>query len=181
PAEASSSPSSRVRGSPALRDETPAVKPSVTAVSVHSPDEYERTSYYNGIAANDDHPEVIYRSDFHSTPFPRPDGTTIPVKSTRGVFNTSLNDVWDTISPQICDLIQARKINWSCIDPARFFTYAHGEDTIGSVGPVVIWIGVIPGSTSADTAHEVSAEILALLSKHGVEDVVVEWREAPGP
>ena len=52
-----------------------------------------------------------------------------------------------------------------------------GEDE-GSLGPVVIWIGVIPGSTSSDTAHEVSQEILVLLLKNGVENVVVEWHEA---
>ena len=53
-----------------------------------------------------------------------------------------------------------------------------GEEEKGSLGPVIIWIGVIPGSTSSDTAHEVSQEIFTLLLKNGVEDAVVEWREA---
>jgi hypothetical protein len=152
----------------------------VSAVSVYGPDEYERTSYYNGIAG-DDHPELVYRSDFLTTPFPKPTGrhAHIPVKSLRGVFNTPLNGVWDAVGRQICDLIKARKINWSSINPARFFTHAPlGEDVNGSLGPVVIWISVNPGSTSADTAHEVSQEILALLLKNGVEGVVVEWCEA---
>ena len=48
----------------------------------------------------------------------------IPVKSFRGVFDTPLNGVWDAVGPQIRDLIKARKIDWSSIDPARFFTYA---------------------------------------------------------
>ena len=39
-------------------------------------------------------------------------------------------------------------------------------------------VGVIPGFTSSDTAHEVSQEILTLLLKNGVEDGVVEWHEA---
>lgn len=152
-----------------------------TAISVHSPDEYERTAYYNGITGDDDHPVLIYRSDFLTTPFPKPHGrfAHIPVKSLRGVFDTPLNGVWDTVGPQICDLIKARKIDWSSVDPARFFTHAPlGEETKGSLGPVVIWVGVIPGSTSADTAHEVSGEILALLLNNGVNDTVVEWREA---
>src|SRR5258707_6058392 len=51
-----------------------------------------------------------------------------------------------------------------------------GVKAKGSLGPVVIWVGVIPGSTSADTAHEVSQEILALLLKNRVEGGV-EWRE----
>ena len=154
---------------------------SALTVSVHGPDEYERTSYYNGIAGDGEHPDLVYRSDFITTPFPKPVGryAYIPVKSLRGVFNTPLNGVWDAVGPQIRDLIKARKVDWSSVNPARFFTHAPlGEEAKGSLGPVVIWIGVIPGSTSADTAYEVSGEILALLLKNGVNDVVVEWREA---
>ncbi|KAH9973768.1 hypothetical protein BGW80DRAFT_1560210 [Lactifluus volemus] len=135
----------------------------------------------NGITGDADHPELVYRSDFRTTLFPKPVGRYghLPVKSLRGVFDTPLNSVWDTVGPQIRDLVKARKIHWSSIDPARFFTHAPlGEGGKGSLGPVVIWVGVIPGSTSADTAHEVSQEILTLLRKNGVDDAVVEWREA---
>ena len=152
-----------------------------TAVLMHGPDEYERKAYYNGITGDRDHPHLVYRSDFLATPFPRPVGRygQIPVKSLRGVFDTPLNGVWDTVGPQIRDIIKAKNIHWSSIDPARFFTHAPlGGDVKGSLGPVVIWIGVTPGSTSIDIAHEVSQEILTLLQKNGVNGVVVEWREA---
>ncbi|KAG8903598.1 hypothetical protein FRB99_002949 [Tulasnella sp. 403] len=178
----------RVPSSPALNDVTMASSLSAltfasdaTVVSVHGPDEYERTSYYNGITGDGDHPNLVYRSDFLTAPFPKPVGrhAHIPVKSLRGVFDTPLNGVWDAVGPQIRDLIKARKIDWSSVDPTRFFTHPPlGEEAKGSLGPVVIWVGVIPGSTSADTAHEVSVEILALLLKNGVKGVVVEWREA---
>jgi hypothetical protein len=158
-----------------------AVSTNAAVVSQYTPDNYERTSYYNGIAG-DDHPELVYRSDFLTTPFPKPVGrhAHIPVKSIRGVFGTPLNGVWDTVLPKICDLIKARKIKWSSINSARFFTHEPPgeEEEKGSLGPVVIWISVIPGSTSSDTAHEVSQEILALLLKNGVKDIVVEWCEA---
>jgi len=150
------------------------------AVSVYGPDEYERRSYYNGIAGGSDHPDLVYRSDFLTTPFPKPVGrhAHIPVKSAHGVFNTPLNGVWDTVGPQVLDLIKARKIKWSSVNVARFFTDAPpGEEAKGSLGPVVIWVSVIPGSTSADTAHEVSQEILSLLLQNRVEGVVVEWCE----
>ena len=45
-----------------------AVVPQIT------PDDYERTSFYNGIAGDDGHPELVYRSDYLTTPFPRPVG-----------------------------------------------------------------------------------------------------------
>jgi len=59
------------------------------------PDEYERISYYNGITGNDDRPVLVYRSNFLTTPFPKPSGryASIPVKSLRGVFDTPLNGV----------------------------------------------------------------------------------------
>lgn len=152
-----------------------------TVVSEHGPDPYERASYYNGITGDGDHPELVYRSDALTTPFPKPVGrfSHIPVKSVRGVFGTPLNQVWGAVLPQIRDIIEAQKIRWSSIAPARFFTHGPpGEEEKGSLGPVVIWIGVLPGSTSPETAHDVSQEILALLRKHEVEGVVVEWREA---
>jgi hypothetical protein len=152
-----------------------------TVVAKYSPDEYEKMSYYNGITGDSDHPNLVYRSDFSTTPFPKPIGrhAHIPIKELRGVFGTPLNSVWDTVGPKILDLIKAREIHWSSIDPARFFTHAlPGEETKGSLGPVVIWVGVAPGSTSSDTAHDVSQQILALLRENGVEDVVVEWRES---
>ena len=81
----------------------------------YTPNEYERTCYYNGITGDGDYPELVYRSDSHTTPFLEPVGrfTHIPVKSLRGVFDTPLNGVWDTVGPEIRDLIKARKINWS--------------------------------------------------------------------
>ncbi|OSX61772.1 hypothetical protein POSPLADRAFT_1144689, partial [Postia placenta MAD-698-R-SB12] len=175
--------------SPALSDVTTASNLSVlasnaTAVSEYCPDEYERTSYYNGIAGDGDHPDLVYRSDFLTMPFPKSAGrhARLPVKSLRGVFDTPLNEVWYTVRPQIRDLIKAQQIIWSSVDLARFFTHAPlGEDAKASLGPVIIWVGVIPGSTSADTAHKVFQEILALLLKNGVKDAVVEWREAASP
>ena len=61
------------------------------------------------------------------------------------------------------------------INTVRFVTEEEdGEETLG---PVVIWVSVYPGSTSADAAHQVSQGILELLEKNGVEGVEVEWYE----
>ena len=76
----------------------------------NSPDEYERTSYYYGITGDGDHPELVYRSNFLTTPFPKPIGrhAHILVKSVHGVFDAPLNGVWDTVGPKIRDLIKAQ-------------------------------------------------------------------------
>ncbi|KAH9848846.1 hypothetical protein C2E23DRAFT_888687 [Lenzites betulinus] len=152
-----------------------------TATSVYAPDEYERTTYYNGIAGESDHPVLIYRSDLRTTPFPKPAGRFghVPVKSVRGAFNTPLNAVWGVVAPRIGDAIKARGVRYTSISVARFFIEAQEEEALGqgTLGPVVIWISVYPGSTSADTAHEVSEAVLAILAENGVEGVVVEWTE----
>ncbi|KAG8730191.1 hypothetical protein FRC10_002999 [Ceratobasidium sp. 414] len=130
------------------------------AVSRYTPSEFERKSYYNGITGDGDHPELVYRSDCLTTPFLKPSGryAHLAVKSISGVFKISLNGVWGAVGPKICELIQVSGINWSSIDPARFFTRGPPGEEKGSLGPVV--------------------EILKLLQDHGVEDAVVEWREA---
>ena len=152
-----------------------------TVVSEHAPSAYEKTSYYNGITGDGNHPDLVYRSDFLTAPFTKPSGrhVQLPVKSLRGVHGTALNKVWDDVGPQVCDVVTARKIDWSSIGAACFFTHGPpGEENKGSLGPVVVRVGVSPGSTSPDTAHDVSHVILDLLRRNGVEDVVVEWHEA---
>ena len=152
-----------------------------TVVPQYTPAEYEKATYYNGITKNGDHPVLVYRSGFGITPFPQPVGRYghVPVKSVRGVYGTSLNPVWESVGPQIVEMITIEKIACSSIGAARFFTHATpGEEGEGHLGPVVIWLGISPGSTSSDTAHQISRRILTLLRKHGIDDVVIEWREA---
>lgn len=107
-------------GSPPLSDQSMSSHPSAlsfasdtTVVSEYIPDEYERTTYYNGIAGDSDHPELVYRSDLFTMPFPKPTGrhAPVPVRSLRGVFDTPLNGVWHTVGPQIRDLVNASKVH----------------------------------------------------------------------
>ena len=86
----------------------------------------------------------------------------IPVKSIRGVFDTPLNE-----ASRLRELLVVHRSGLLLRPP-----------TAGRVGYIVVWVGVIPSFTSADTANEVSQEILALLLKNGVDDTVLEWREA---
>ncbi|KAH9037755.1 hypothetical protein EDB84DRAFT_1480490 [Lactarius hengduanensis] len=146
-----------------------------TAVAPYVLSDWERTTYYNGISP--DPPELLYRSDLLENPFPIPEGRHphLPTKTVYGVFNTPLNAVWDTVAPQICELLKARKIRYSAIKAARFVT--HGEDGMDTRGPIVIWIATHPTTTTAKNAHDASPDILALLKANGVEGAVVEWYE----
>lgn len=61
--------------------------------------EWEKATYYHGVSV--DPPELLYRSDYLVTPFPRPVDRIqhIPTKTAHGVFNTPLNPVWHTVAP----------------------------------------------------------------------------------
>jgi hypothetical protein len=146
-----------------------------TAVSPYVISDWERTTYYHGISP--DHPDLLYRSDLLENPFPIPKGRHphLPTKTVYGVFNTPLNAVWDTVAPQVRQLLKTRKIRYSAIKTARFVT--HGEGVKDTIGPVVIWISTHPTTTTAENAHDASPDVLALLKANGVEGAVVEWYE----
>ncbi|KAJ3758121.1 hypothetical protein EV360DRAFT_83354 [Lentinula raphanica] len=108
------------------------------------------------LSGDDDHPELLYRSDCLTTPCSSP-----PVDSATPQSNHSVEFSTPNSIPSGTQSI------WKEIE----------METQGSLGLVVIWIGVYQaGSTSPDLAHEVSQDILGLLSKNGVR-VVVEWSQ----
>ncbi|KAH9926599.1 uncharacterized protein BXZ73DRAFT_49390 [Epithele typhae] len=157
-------------------------------MSKYAPSDYERVCYYSGIAVEGECPELIYRSDCLTTPFRSPTGrfATPIVKSIYSADDTPLGKIWATVLDEIHAIVKTAVPSYSCIDADRFYTHGpngfiHNPDGVtdgGSLGPAVVWVGVPPGSTSADTAHDVSQTILALLHKNGVDNAVVEWRGA---
>jgi hypothetical protein len=146
-----------------------------TAVAPYVVSDYERINYYHGISL--DPPELLYRSDLQTNPFPVPKGRhfSTPTKTVYGVFNTRLNEVWKEVAPKICEILKARGIRYSAVMAARFLT--QGEDGDDSLGPVVVWIATHPNTTTAKNAHDVSPDILSLLETFGVEGAVIEWYE----
>ncbi|KAI9439642.1 hypothetical protein H4582DRAFT_2119419 [Lactarius indigo] len=46
------------------------------------------------------------------------------------------------------------------------------------IGPVTIWIGVFPESTSATAAHDAAQDVLLLLKDYQITDVDVDFRES---
>ncbi|KAF8642055.1 hypothetical protein AX16_009711, partial [Volvariella volvacea WC 439] len=160
----------------------PSLQPSDTATSlstvasIHSVSEDEAKIWYSGVSP--DPPLLVFRTGRDKHPWVEPKGLEAyrTFKSVRGVFGHALKTVWKTVGRQTLDLLKDRNIRYTSVDPARFITYGDADKEIP--GPVVVWVGVYPGSTDADTAFDLSKEILALLASVDIYDVEVEWREA---
>ncbi|KAI0310769.1 hypothetical protein OF83DRAFT_1070010 [Amylostereum chailletii] len=131
--------------------------------------------YYSGISPSP--PKLLYRTGLQTTPWVKPKGPEAYriLKEVRGVFGHRINDVWEELGPKVRDVLNVRGIRWSSIDVARFVT--DGDSDTQIVGPVVIWIGVLPDLLDGPQAITLGDEILALLQSFSIEDVEVEYRE----
>ncbi|KAJ2916546.1 hypothetical protein MD484_g3847, partial [Candolleomyces efflorescens] len=139
---------------------------------------FEQRFWYHGISSNP--PKLLYRSDLETNPFPTPTPGTrffnVPIKTAHGVFRRRLNAVWDTVAPLILEVVKAHGIQYSALMTARFSTSEVGQEQ-ETYGPAVVWIAVRPGTTNAEALRDVTPEILAILAKEDITDVVVEWTE----
>ena len=79
---------------------------------------------------------------------------------------------------KIIEILDRKEIKFSSIDVVRFHwdeplipRYADSRDE-SVTSPVTIWIGVLPGSTNADEAFDVTQDILELLKRHEIEDII---------
>lgn len=122
----------------------------------------------------------MWRSDLESNPFPIPPPGTefsqIPAKYVRcGVYNTPLGKVWNTVAPRILATVEAHGLKFSSLGAVRFATFEDGKEE--KLGPAVILIAVLPGTTNAGEVRDATPDILRILSDVQVTDVVVEWRE----
>ncbi|KAF5317407.1 hypothetical protein D9611_003548 [Ephemerocybe angulata] len=115
-----------------------------------------------------------------------PSSSAADVHSIHSAADTPLGNIWDTVIDPICLIVGSGVPDYSSIGAGRLYTHGpagftpnpDGRTDGGSLSPGAVLVAVPPGSTNADTAREVSEEIFALLDQHGVDDAMVEWREA---
>lgn len=137
----------------------------------------EAMFYYAGISPTP--PKLVYRTGSDARPFVMPKGLEAycQLKQARGIFGHALNNVWKTsVGPKVCELLTTLNVAWTTIDGVRFLAdKGEGESTLG---PVVIWIGVRPGSLKGEDAYSAAHDILNLLHGVDIHDVEVEFRES---
>jgi hypothetical protein len=136
---------------------------------------YEMHFYYHGVGDL----QLMWRSDLETNPFPIPAPGTrffkIPAKTVHGVFGTKLNEVWDDVAPQIIASMKVSGLQYSALTTARFSTVE--DSTEPTLGPVVIWIAVRPNTAKPRDVCDATPDILQILAKFNITDVVVQWYE----
>ena len=139
-----------------------------------SDSELEAKLYYEGISPTP--PKLVYRSG--KTSWVKPHPRDLPrFKEMRGVFGHKLNTTWDVVGPRVLERLDADKVAWSSIDVVRFLSDRDGSGE-KTLSPVVIWVGVLPGSLLGEDAANSASHIITILLDSGIDDVEVEFRES---
>ncbi|KAF8994469.1 hypothetical protein BDQ17DRAFT_1366837 [Cyathus striatus] len=116
--------------------------------------ELERRDYYYGLPSC---PILVFRT---GAPWKKPTGPeaySIP-KAIKPVFDNKFADVWEDMGTRIYKYLDSVAVKWTTIDVVRFAEPGKYSDRIETVGPIVLWIGVIPKSLSRELLDTVPSK-----------------------
>ncbi|KAH9948859.1 hypothetical protein B0H21DRAFT_882225 [Amylocystis lapponica] len=93
-------------------------------------------------------------------------------KEARPVCIHAISSVWHELGEKIYKFFDSINLKWTSIDPVRF---AEAEK---EPGPLFLWVGVLPGTLSADHAKHPAVRCKELLLEYGITDVEIAFRES---
>lgn len=140
-----------------------------TCLPQHTVSREEAEGYYAGLLS----PRLlIYRTG--TTPWRRPTGPEArPMeKEFRSAYGHPSARVWeDNLGLKICNCLDLHRVDYATVSLGRF---AYEEEALG---PVVLWIEVMPKSLSGHDAYTAAAGCLKVLESYELTDVEVELSE----
>jgi len=84
-----------------------------------------------------------------------------------------LEKIWDrTLAPKLHKLLGSMEVDWTSLELLRI-GYANE-----SFAPLILWIGMVPGSLPGDDGLGVASGCHELFGEHGITDINVEIRES---
>ena len=126
--------------------------------------------YYKGLPSR---PRLVATT--RPDPFERPTGPdahTIP-KELRTLGHHPLAHVWeDDLAFQLHSVLDSMNVNWTSTDVVRIANV--GEPS----GPVVIWVGIEPGTLGFDDGAVVALKCRDVLDNYHIHGVHIELRES---
>ncbi|QRV93321.1 hypothetical protein RhiJN_21339 [Ceratobasidium sp. AG-Ba] len=134
------------------------------------PSSLESISYYYGLPSK---PALVARSSTELWVEPRGPEAYLTAKELKPVGPHALDAIWESVVASAIEAyLTSQEVAFTSVDPAR----------IGYVGseffPVIIWVGVVPGSLSGAKGVEVAVGCRAILTDHGITNVHVEIRSS---
>jgi len=124
--------------------------------------EEEAKYYYRGLPSC---PPLVARTS--TTPWDRQDKELMPAGG------HALCKVWeDGLDLKAFDLFESREVDWTSVDIVRIGPEGEYRN------PVILWVGVTPGTLSHDDGLVVAHKCKELLEEHDITDVDVEIRES---
>ena len=83
-----------------------------------------------------------------------------------------LREIWEaTVGPGVILYLDSKAVKWTSLDPVRM---GYASD---SSPPVIVWVGIVPGSLTAEKGVEVATQCRIILSAYNI-DIHVEIRES---
>lgn len=137
----------------------------------YAPSPIEAKHYYYGLYSK---PRLIARSSIDPWVEPRgPEAYLTPKELSPLGFNHPLRKLWEpTVGPDIASYLDAMGVEWSSLDPVRI---GYVDDPSP---PAILWVGVLPGTLTAEVGVNVAVHCKDILSANGINDVHVELRES---
>lgn len=84
-----------------------------------------------------------------------------------------LQENWeDTVSTALISFLDSKAVQWTSLDPVRM------REVGDSAPPVIIWIGILPGSLSAIDGINIAIHCRSILCSPNLDDIHVETRES---
>ncbi|KAH9851414.1 hypothetical protein C2E23DRAFT_886587 [Lenzites betulinus] len=173
------------RDAEASRPRVPdASAPNPWAGDPHAVPAEEALNYYAGLPS---WPPLLYRTSTEPWSLRTGPGARRRLRELRPVYDHPMLDLWnDGLCARVSGIMDAHQVHLTTIDIVRFMEVLEGEDEgqndpearKPAIGPVTIWVGVAPASTSPTAAHDAAAAVLALLAEHQITDVDVAFRES---
>ena len=144
--------------------------PAAVPTAPYPPSFVESRCYYYGLPSR---PILVARSSPDVWLEPTgPEAYNLP-KETHTIGLHPLREIWEaTVGPAMVDYLDSMEIKWTSLDPVRM---GYATD---SSPPVIVWMGVVPGSLSAEEGIKVATHCKSILSAHDIDDVHVEIRES---
>ncbi|KAI6032566.1 hypothetical protein F5J12DRAFT_944673 [Pisolithus orientalis] len=124
--------------------------------------------YYHGLPSK---PTLVFRTGPPSEKLTSPE-TYLVKREVRPVFDDKFAAAWEDVGTHVYQYLDSATVKWTTIDVVRF------AEPGKHVGPIVLWVGVRPGSLSRKLAQVAALACENILLSFQIVGVEIAFRES---